>query len=55
MKTHIYPFKKFNVLCAIKYGKVVGIEIYEELKGGVKVKQFNEFLDKYINNKYKNI
>lgn len=54
LKTHIYPFKKFNVLCAIKYGKIVGIEIYEELKGGVKVEQFNEFLDKYIVNKYKN-
>ena len=54
LKTHIYPFKKFNVLCAIKYGKIVGIEIYEELKGGGKVKQFNEFLDKYIVNKYKN-
>jgi transposase len=54
MKTHIYPFKKFNVLCAIKFGKVVGIEIYEELKGGVKVNEFNKFIDKYINKKYKN-
>ena len=54
MKTQIYPFKKFNVLCAIKFGKVVGIEIYEELKGGVEVIEFNKFIDNYINKKYKN-
>ena len=37
--THTYPFKRFNVLCAIRYNKVIGIEIYEELKGGVKQKE----------------
>ena len=51
--THTYPFKRFNVLCAIRYNKVIGIEIYEELKGGVKQKELAEFINKYIKGKYK--
>lgn len=51
--THTYPFKRFNVLCSIRYNKVIGIEIYEELKGGVKQKELAEFINKYIKGKYK--
>ena len=50
----IYPFKRFNVLCAIKYDKIVGLVIYEELKGGVNKEELIKFLDKYIRGKYKN-
>jgi transposase len=28
--TDMYPYKKYNCLCAIKYGKVIGIKIYKE-------------------------
>lgn len=51
--THTYPFKRYNVLCAIRYNKVIGIELYKELKGGVKQKELSEFINKYIKNKYK--
>ena len=30
-KTSIYPFKKYNMLCAIRYGKIVGYEIYKDI------------------------
>jgi transposase len=53
VKTNIYPFKKFNVLCAIKYGKVIGIKVYKETGGLDKIK-FIKFLEENIKNKYKN-
>ncbi len=42
------------MICGIKYGKVVGYTIYENLKGGIKQEQFINFIDKYIKNKYNN-
>jgi len=53
VKTNIYPFKKFNVLCAIKYGKIIGIKVYKETGGLDKIK-FIEFLEDKIKGKYKN-
>jgi transposase len=53
-KTNIYPFKKYNFLCAIKYGKIVGFALYENLKGGIKKEQMVDFINKFIKNKYKN-
>lgn len=52
-KTNKYPFKKYNLLCAISYNKIIGCVLYEELKGGVKKEQLVEFYNKYINKKYK--
>lgn len=54
LKTHIYPFKKYNMLCAIKCGKVVGYELYGDLQRGIGQKEFIEFIDKHIKNKYVN-
>jgi hypothetical protein len=28
-----YPFVKFNFICAIKYGKIIGYKLYEKDKG----------------------
>jgi len=28
---HKYPFVKFNFICAIKYGKVIGYKLYEKI------------------------
>ena len=53
LKTNIYPFKRYNVLSAIKYGKVIAVRIYEE-KGGLNVDKFNAFINRYIKGKYKN-
>jgi transposase len=52
VKTSIYPFKRYNVLCAIKSGRVVGIEIYEHLVGGVKKDILKDFIRDHIENKY---
>lgn len=51
--TCLYPYKKYNCLCAIKYGKVVGIKIYEET-GGINKEKFINFINEFIENKYKN-
>lgn len=51
--TGLYPYKKYNCLCAIKYGKVVGIKIYEET-GGINKEKFINFINEFIENKYKN-
>jgi len=32
-KTNIYPFIRYNLLCAISANKVVGCALYEKLKG----------------------
>ena len=29
---HKYPFVKFNFVCAIKYGKIIGYKLYEKDK-----------------------
>ena len=54
IETSNYPFKKYNLLCAIKENRIVGWVLYENLKGGVKKEQLVEFIKKYINNRYKN-
>ena len=53
LTTHIYPFNKYNLLCAISNKKVVGWILYEKLEGGIKSKEFVDFLNKFITNKYK--
>lgn len=52
IKTDIYPYKKFNVLCAIKYGKIIGIKIYKKTGGIDKIK-FIDFIDEFITDKYR--
>jgi transposase len=52
--THKYPFVKFNFICAIKYGKVIGFKLYKKSKGGIDFIKFNDFYNKYIRNKYHN-
>lgn len=49
---HKYPFVKFNFICAIKYGKIIGYKLYEKEKGGINNIKFNKFYDDFIKNKY---
>lgn len=51
---HIYPFIKFNFICAIKYGKIIGYTLYEKNTGGIDSNKFSEFYNKFIKNEYKN-
>lgn len=37
-KTNKYPYKRYNMLCAISADKVIGWMLYENLKGGAKTK-----------------
>jgi len=37
-KTNKYPYKRYNLLCAISADKVVGWKLYPERKGGVKTR-----------------
>jgi transposase len=53
-KTNDFPFKRYNLLCAISSEKVVGCVLYEDLKGGVKSQNVLDFYDKFIKDKYKN-
>jgi len=53
-KTNKYPYKRYNLLCAISANKVVGWELYPERKGGVKTVDILKFYDDYIHSKYKN-
>ena len=53
-KTTKYPYKRYNLLCAISSNKVVGWNLYPERKGGVKTIDIIEFYDNYIKNKYEN-
>jgi transposase len=53
-KTNKYPYKRFNLLCAISADKVIGWKLYPERKGGVKTNDILEFYDEFIKNKYKN-
>ena len=52
-KTNIYPYKRYNCLCAISAKKVIGCILYEDLKGGVKTDNILEFYNKFIKDKYK--
>jgi len=49
-----YPFVKFNFICAIKYGKIVGYKLYKKEPGGIDTTKFNEFYNEFIKGKYKN-
>ena len=51
---HKYPYVKFNFICAIKYGKVIGYELYPKQNSGIDAVKFNEFYNSYIKNKYEN-
>jgi len=46
--TNKYPFVKFNFICAIKYGKVIGYILYEKSNQGINSDKFNEFYNKFI-------
>ena len=50
---YVYPFVKFNFICAIKNGKIIGYRLYKE-KGGINAIIFNNFYNDFIKNKYKN-
>jgi putative transposase len=52
-KTNKYPYKKFNLLCAIKYDRVVGCILYEKT-GGLKTQDILDFYNRFINGHYKN-
>jgi len=49
---HKYPFVKFNFVCAIKYGKIIGYKLYEKDKGGIDNIKFSQFYNDFIKNKY---
>jgi len=51
---HKYPFVKFNFICAIKYGKIIGYKLYEKDKGGIDNIKFTQFYNDFIKNKYEN-
>ena len=51
---HKYPFVKFNFICAIKYGKVIGYKLYKKDNGGIDAIKFNDFYNEFIKDKYKN-
>jgi transposase len=53
-KTNKYPYKRYNMLCAISADKVVGWKLYPERKGGVKTNDILDFLDEFVTDKYKN-
>ena len=50
---HKYPFVKFNFICAIKYGKVIGYKLYKKDNGGIDAIKFNDFYNEFIKDKYK--
>jgi len=53
-KTNKYPYKRYNMLCAISADKVVGWKLYPERKGGVKTNDILDFLNEFVIDKYKN-
>ena len=53
-KTNKYPYKRYNLLCAISADKVVGWKLYPERKGGVNTNDILEFYDEFIHSTYKN-
>ena len=50
-KTNKYPFKKYNLLAAICYDKVVGWVLYPETNTGIKSDDIIEFYKTYIKDK----
>jgi hypothetical protein len=53
-KTNKYPYKRYNLLCAISADKVVGWKLYPKRKGCVKTNDILEFYDEFIYSNYKN-
>ena len=53
-RTNKYPYKRYNLLCAISYNKVIGWTLYEYVKGGLTKQDILDFYNHYINDKYKN-
>ena len=51
-KTNKYPFKRYNMLCAISANKVVGYELYKYLKCGIKTNNIIEFYNDVIKDNY---
>ena len=47
-KTNKYPFKRYNMLCAICADKVVGWKLYKDITGGLKTQNILEFYDEFI-------
>jgi transposase len=53
-RTTKYPYKRFNLLCAISYNKVIGWTLYEYVKGGLTKEHIVDFYNQYIKDRYKN-
>ncbi len=53
-KTTKYPYKRYNLLCAISANKIVGWKLYKDIKGGIKTDNIIEFYNDNIKNKYTN-
>ena len=51
---HKYPFVKFNFICAIKYGKVIGYKLYKKENKGIDAINFNNFYNEFIKDVYNN-
>ena len=49
---YTYPFVKFNFICAIKNGKIIGYKLYKD-RCGIDAEKFSAFYDECIKNKYK--
>jgi hypothetical protein len=41
---HTYPFIKFNFICVIKCGKVIGYTLYKKIQKALKVINFVNFI-----------
>jgi len=52
-KINKYPFKRYNMLCAISANKVVGYVLYKDLKGGIKTNNIIDFYNDVIKDNYK--
>jgi len=53
-KTSKYPYKRYNLLCAISSNKIIGWKLYKDIQGGIKTDNIIEFYNEYITNKYTN-
>ena len=49
----IKVFKRYNLLCAISYNKVIGWTLYEYVKGGLKKEHILDFYNHFIKDNYK--
>jgi hypothetical protein len=47
--TYTYPFVKFNFICAINNGKIIGYKLYND-RGYVDAEKFSAFYDECIKN-----